>query len=239
MKPVSIVITSYSPDSRKYLNLCIESIRNLDYEGEIETIIVGRPDYLPQYEGVKTIAPPFPQFYPPIGLNFGMKEAKHDIMLVLNDDTILTKHSLRNLVETYSHFPHVGLLMPISNDQQGRYSAIVGAVPGPMKFEDVNPLLLMNNSSIYPLGLSYHETLCIYAFMISKRVYEAVGPFDESLLNNDDIDYTMRMNQHGYANAIAYNSIIYHFGGVTADKTFSKEVRDEGIKRFMEKWGPK
>lgn len=237
MKPVSIIITAYSMDSKAYLDLCVKSIKNLDYPGEIEVIIVGKPDYAPMYEGCETIYPPFPQFYPPVGLNFGMNHAKHDLMLVLNDDTILTKNSLKKLVETYSQLPHIGLLMPISNDQQGRYSAMVGVQPGPMKLESLErPEEIMNWDSCYPLALSYHETLCIYAFMISKRVYEAVGPFDEALVNSDDLDYTMRMNQHGYANAIAYNAIIYHFGGITADKTFTPEIREEGRQRFVTKW---
>lgn len=234
----SIIITAYSPESQRYLDLCIKSIRNLDYPGEIEVIVVGKPGYLPRYDGVTTISPVREQFYPPVGLNFGMKHAKHDLMLVLNDDTVLTKNSLTNLVEMYVSARHIGLLMPISNDQQSRYSALIGRPPGPMKYEDFEPTssVAMNSDSIYPPLVSYHETLCIYAFLISKEVYAKVGDFDECLIGSDDIDYTMRMNQNGYANAIAYNSLIYHFGGVSADNTFTPEIREESMKIFRMKW---
>lgn len=236
---VSIIITSYFPDSKRYLDLCIESIRNLDYEGDIETIIVGRPDYLPEYEHVQTIAPALDKFFPPVGLNFGMKAASHELMLVLNDDTILTSGSLTALVETYTENPHVGLLMPASNDQQGRYTAWVGGLmPRAYRFEELEPIKgeLMKVETSYPPLLSYHETLCIYAFMISKANYAKVGDFDEGLMNSDDIDYTLRMVRSGLANAICYNAIIYHFGGVSADQTFTPEIRAEGARRFQVKW---
>jgi len=239
MKPVSIVITAYFEESKKYLDTCIESIRNLDYHGPIEIIIVGKKGYLPSYEGCLTIAPERETFFPPIGLNFGIKHASHELLLVLNDDTILTKNSLKKLVEVYTNFEQIGLLMPISNDQQGKYTAIVGRPPGPMKLEDVNPLLLMNLDSPYPIALSYHETLCIYAFLISKKVYKDIGPFDENLINGDDIDYTLRLTQKGYLNAINYNAIIYHFGGVSADKTFTPQIRKAGDDIFRQKWSGK
>lgn len=234
---VSIIVTSYFPDSKKYLDLCIESIKNLDYPKEdLEVIVVGRPDYLPEYPDVKTIAPPIEKFYPPIGLNFGMKSASHELMLVVNDDTILTKQSLARLVEMYTAHPQVGLMMPISNDQQGRFSAYVGIAPGPYVYEQLNGQALMNSSSIYPAALSLHETLCIYAFLISKKIYAEIGDFDESLIGQDDIDYTMRITRSGYVNAIAYNAIIYHFGGVSADKTFDQETREKSMRLFQEKW---
>lgn len=235
---VSIIVTSYFPDSKRYLDLCVESIRNLDYPKEdIEVIIVGRPDYLPEYEGVRTIAPALEKFYPPVGLNFGMKESKYDLMLVLNDDTILTRPSLRRLVDIYKSAPHVGLLMPISNDQQGRYSAWVGVNAGSYRYEQLAPIAkeLMQKESAYPPALSFHDTLCIYAFMISRQVYAEVGDFDERLIGQDDIDYTMRVVQKGYMNAIAYNAIVYHFGGVSADHTL-KDVREESMNRFLGKW---
>ncbi len=235
---VSIIITSYFPDSKKYLDLCIESIRNLNYMGEIEVIVVGRPDYMPEYPGVKTIAPPLDKFYPPVGLNCGMKAAKHDLMLVINDDTILTKHSVSKLVDVYQANPAVGLLMPISNDQQSRYSAWVGIPATPYRYETLKPIAgeLMNNESKYPPALACFDTLCIYAFMISKKVYADVGDFDEKLIAQDDIDYTLRLRQKGYLNAITFDSIIYHFGGVSADKTFTSEIRAESMRKFQEKW---
>jgi GT2 family glycosyltransferase len=238
LPPVSIVITSYFPESKRYLDLCMRSIESLDYQAEKEVIIVGRPDYLPEYKGATTIAPPLEKFYPPVGLNFGMKRAKHELMLVINDDTILTRHSLYKLVKLYQASPHVGLLMPTSNDSQGRYSACVGIPSRPYRYEELANRIqeLIYNDGILPNIMSYHETLCIYAFLISKTNYQRVGDFDESLIGQDDIDYTLRVRQAGLANAISYSAIIYHFGGVSADKTFTPQIREESMRKFQAKW---
>lgn len=236
---ISIVITSYLEDSKTYLDLCIKSIRNLDYPKELlEVIIVGRADYFPMYAGCKTTSPPLNIFYPPVGLNYGINfcSSSSEYFFVINDDTILTKNCLTELLKA-SH-PSIGLLMPIGNDQQSRYAASVGVEPRGHKLHELLPCsdLLMNAKSIYPLAVTFHDTLCIYAFLISRKTWEQVGQFDESLIGQDDIDYTMRIRQHGLQNAIAFNALVYHFGGVSADKTFSPESRAKSIEIFRAKW---
>jgi len=239
MPKVSVIITSYFEKSKPYLDLCVQSVKNLDYPAsDLEIIIVGRKDYLPRYEGVRTVTPNEVKFWPPVGLNYGIAKSTGEYLFVINDDTVLTRNSLKALVETYAHVPRIGLLMPISNDQQNRYAALVGTRPGPMRLDEVDePERLMNMESPYPLALSYHSTLCIYAFLISRKMYNEVGPFDESLIGQDDIDYTLRIGQKGYLNAIAYNAIVYHFGGVSSEQTFSAANREESKRRFDAKWG--
>ncbi len=239
MPKVSIIITSYFERSRPYLDLCLRSIRGLDYpKDQLEVIVVGRKDYMPRLEGVKTVSPNEVKFWPPVGLNHGIAKSTGEFIFVLNDDTICTKDSLRNLVRALERNTQVGLLMPISNDQQSRYHANVGIVARPYRIEELEGRahLLMAQESPYPPAYSFHQTLCIYAFLMRRAVYDQVGPFDESLIGQDDIDYTLRIGQNGLLNAIAYDSIVYHFGGVSADHTFTAANRDESMKRFQAKW---
>lgn len=241
---ISIIVTAYSEKSKPYLDACIRSIKNLNYpKDRIETIVVGHPKFLPQYEGVRTIAPDLEQFYPPVGLNFGINAADpmSEFMLILNDDTILTKNCLNELLAASMSLPQIGLIMPISNDQQHRYVASVGVPPGPHTLEAFEPNMaaIMNYESPYPPALTFHETLCIYAFMISRKTIAKVGLFDESLIGQDDIDYTYRVSQAGLLNAIAFSSVIYHFGGVTSKHTFSAEAREKSFEVFNKKWMPK
>lgn len=235
---ISILITSYFEDSKRYLDLCVESVNNLYYPGELEKIIVTKPGYEPKYDGFITTFPNQEKFFPPVGLNHGIKTATGELFFILNDDTIVTKESLFNMLNVYQRLPHVGLLMPMSNDQQNRYQAFSGINPGPYRYENLigNKQVLMNARSQYSGIVSYHETLCIYAFLMSKKIYETIGPFDENLIGQDDIDYTLRISRSGYANAITYDSVVYHFGGASADKTFTPEIREESFKRFNEKW---
>lgn len=236
---VSIIITSYFEKSKAYLELCLKSVRNLAYPKDaIEIIVVGRKDYLPRFEGVKTVSPNEVKFWPPVGLNYGIMKATGEYIFVLNDDTICTRNSLSNLVYTLENNPQVGLVMPISNDQQSRYMADVGISARPYKLGELEPRAseLMDHWSQYAPALSYHQTLCIYAFLMKRSVYFDVGPFDEKLIGQDDIDYTLRIGQKGYLNAIAYHAIVYHFGGVSADQTFSAETREKSMQLFNDKW---
>lgn len=238
---ISIIITSYLPEAKPYLELCLESVRNLDYPKELlDVLIVSKFGYAPLYDGVRTVAPLQHEYDPAVGVNFGVKNAfpESEYFFILNDDVILTKQSLLKLVQYQSN--KIGVLMPIGNDQQGKYHAYVGIEPGQYKFDQLkdSAKFLMNNQSAYPGLLTFHETLCTYAFLLSRKAYEAIGPFDEDLIGQDDIDYTLRASRAGYVNAIAYDSLVYHFGGVSADQTFNDERRKKSLEIFNKKWNP-
>lgn len=213
---VSIIITSYCPESRKYLDECVKSVKGLLYDN-YEIIIVGRPDYLPEYPDCKTISPPQMQFWNSTGLNEGAKHAAGDFLFFLNDDLVLSRTSLSNLVSSLLDNPDVGLLMPMGNDQQGRYR--------------------LSNDCSYPRGLMFCETLCLYAVLMRKSVFEQVGGFDTSLLGLDDIDYSLRVRQHGLKNAIEISSFVYHYGGVSAAHTLNDDKRKKAQEIFKAKWG--
>lgn len=236
----SVIVTSYLPESKPYLDLCIASLNNLATKPN-EIIIVGRPDYLPQYENCKTVSPKQDKFSPPVGLNCGINHASHDaeFLFVINDDVIVTKNCLDSLIYTYSTIPGIGLLMPIGNDQQARYALDAHIPPGPYKYDQLAGIApkIMNLESKYAHGLIVHDTLCLYAMLMSRKVWEKVGPFDEALIGQDDIDYSLRSRHAGFVNAISLNALCYHFGGVSADKTFDEERRAKSLEIFNKKWG--
>jgi len=225
---VSVIITSYCPESKKYLDQCVLSALNLSYLNK-EIIIVGRPDYMPMYERCRTVSPSRQEFWNSTGLNHGVMEASSDseYYFLLNDDVVLTKGCLEPLVNTLASFPKVGQVMPISNDIQGRYW--LPSLMGRQAFD-------MNVDSPYPSGIMLVDTLCLYTQLISKRVWQAVGEFDESLKGQDDIDYSLRVKQAGYLNAIELASVVWHHGGVSAAHTLNPEKREQAKEIFNKKW---
>lgn len=234
---VSIICTSYCPESKPYLNLCIESIRGLTYDN-FETIIVGRPDHWPQYEGTRTISPPYQDFWNSTGLNYGVKysDPESEYYFLINDDVILTKNCIQGLLSALQD-SKVGQVMPIGNDMQGRYDFPM--LPPGIKLKDIpkdqlNQIMVLD--SPYPKGIIFADTLCLYAQMISKKVWNEVGPFDETLTGQDDIDYSLRVRQKGYINAIELSSLVWHFGGVSADITLTPEKRRIAQETFNKKW---
>ncbi len=237
MQPrVSIVVTSYCPESEPYLNLCIKSIKNLSYDN-FETILVTRPGYTPFFDGVTTCYPDKQEFWNSVGLNYGVSKASKDseYYFLINDDVILTKDCLQPLVATLQE-KAIGQVMPIGNDMQGRYFFPELSTKLTLDVAENHLEALMNAGNIRPQGLIIAETLCLYAQLISKRVWDDVGPFDENLTGQDDIDYSLRVRQKGYINAIEMSSLVWHFGGVSAAVTLTDEKRKIAMETFNRKW---
>ncbi len=249
MSLVSIIVITYIPKSKPYLDLCIESIRNLAFK-DFEVIIVTNKNYMPEYEGCKTIAPDKEQFYPAEGINFAMRasDPQSKYFLILNDDTIVTKNSLGNLVNSVGDGAFMAnAISPCDNGQA--YNLIFGfqknglfnQIDSPQyRLDDLKDVTheLMNAESIYPPGHVWMPFLCIFATLIPRKLYEAVGDWDENFkCGQDDLDYSWRARDKGFGTLSVLDSLIWHFSGVTAESTLNLKLRQDNIRYFKEKWG--
>jgi GT2 family glycosyltransferase len=182
----------------------VRSIDNLDYPRDrMEVILVGRKSYKPQYPGIITIAPNMDDFHNPVGLNIGMKACSpdSDAIIVLNDDIMFTKHSLRKLAATVLHNPNViaNALSPCDNYMN--YSLQMGFLKKGhfytfrdkfYSYEECEPYFedMINANSIYPEGYINMPYLCSYATLISRECFNKVGFYDENFkTGQDDVDY--------------------------------------------------
>lgn len=234
MEPlVSIIVTSYVPESKHYLDLCVRSIQNLSYSN-IETIIVGRQGHnMPEYPNAKTIAPPEESFWNGHGINYGVEHSLGEYLFIINDDVILTKDCVQPLIKALE-LPVVGQVMPAGNDQQFRYhwpDAIHA-------FERAgrDPSVLMHQRSTQTPTLIFAETLCLYAHMLKRTTWNKVGPMDDSS-GLIDIDYSIRMRQAGLLNAIELSSLVWHFSGASVVHTLNDNKRLKQREQFEAKWG--
>lgn len=250
MKQVSLIIQTYHPDSKRYLDLCIDSIKRLNFpKDKLEVILVARKDYAPEFDGVKTVTPDKEHYSPAHGLNFGVTQSNpnSEVLMFLNDDTILSKHSLFNMVQALGD--QRLMLNPISPcDNYVSYCLHFGfpkdgqflsLVEKHYRYEQLKPFFedLMNAQSVYPQGLINQDFLCMFATMISRKHFEEIGPFDENFhCGQDDIDYSKRAVEKGLRLAACLDAVIWHFGGVTVDQTLSVEQRKANARYFKQKW---
>ena len=209
---------------------------------------------MPQYEGVRTIAPEDKEaFYSPTGINYGFNNAHPDskFILMLNDDTIVTKDSLKNMVNAIGDQNMIlgclsncdtdifhSLIMGFK-DQNGHYCQMTDRV---YRLEHVEKYIpyLMNAESIYPQGLIIYDKICLYANLIPTKLIKLIGGFDEAFKTGfDDTDFCLRAREANYPSVILMNAIIWHFGGVSAATTISDEMRDFNADHFSKKWGSK
>lgn len=232
MEPlVSIIVTSYCPESKPYLDLCMESITKLRYPyGEWEAIIVGRRGHnMPKYEFARTIAPDKDSFWNGEGINYGVEHARGKYFLIVNDDCILNRDCVDPLVEAASKGLNV---MPVSNDQQGRYFA--QSLSGIIDPEHASDLYKYEYKS--PQCLMFADTLCLYAHMVSRQLWNKVGPMDDDS-GLIDIDWCLRVRQAGHMNAIELSSLVWHFGGSSVVHTLDTPKRQKQREQFQAKWG--
>lgn len=237
MSRVSVIIGAFSPKTKTFLDACVSAALKLDYP-DYEVVIVSPKSYAPQYAGVRTVSPEGEDYPLAHNINFGFQQAdpRSEMLFFINDDCVPTASCLGQLERSLRLMPQVGLLMPISNDQNlGAYS-LMTPIQGPYKADQLRPGLMSESASVYPPGLIMRDTLCLFAFLIRREVFEKVGLWDTQLLGMDDVDYSWRMRQAGYLNAIELSALCYHAGGATThDKP--EAWRRESERIFNEKWG--
>lgn len=158
------------------------------------------------------------------GINQGLKLAKAPYVLLMNNDTTISKND---------HFWLKRMLGHIVNHED------VGAV-GPTSNFVLTPQLGTWSLSDYPI---HHETNLLSGFciLLSLEAIEDAGVLDERFMEcgNDDLDYCIRLGRAGYRLIIARDVYIEHIGAQTfrseIDSISRVDVR--GRELLIDKWG--
>lgn len=250
---VTVVVATWLPENKHYLDLCIQSVNNSDYPKDLmEIILVGKPGYLPEYQGVRTISPTKNKFYCSEGMNFGAAQASPDAqyLLLLNDDVVLTKECLSRLVNTSKAGGDNLVTAPICNtDNNLQFTLFFGYEkngkwePLPehwIRYEDIENDIpaMINAKSMYNCGMIWTDHLCMSSPLIPMKIWKRLGGFDEEFHGGaDDIDFCIRASQLGYKLGIALDSLAFHFGSVTINKTVDTETWLYNTDLFVKKHG--
>ncbi len=155
---------------------------------------------------------------------------------LVNDDTILTKESLKRLVAKTLDQPTV--VQPISND---------GGPPSKFPFQQYREEMLIHQDRMMNMDSPFVdyspqilplEFACMFFTLIPRVIYEAVGGIDINYHSGqDDIDMCLRIRIAGYPIVLALDSLVWHASGVSADSTVDYKTRKENIVYFKNKWG--
>jgi GT2 family glycosyltransferase/Tfp pilus assembly protein PilF len=170
------------------------------------------------------------------GWNQGLKKAKGDFALILNNDTILGPNTIENLVRCSNNHPNVGVVAPLSNN-----------IAGPQKIEGFNysdeneiPHLIESIQKQQDLESWSFQRIKGFCMLIPMPVVKDVGLFDEvyGLGNFEDDDYSLRLFYKGYDLRIAHDSFIFHYGSVSfsqANIDWQMQMQ-KNHQIFNEKW---
>ena len=223
---VSVIIPT--KDHPEVLRTCISSLtQKTDYDrSKIEIIVVDNgssPAHKAEYEGLlaefdfKYIYDPQPFNYSHMN-NLGAEKAAGELLLLLNDDTeIIESTWLRRMVH-YAMDPEVGAVgakLLYANTEKIQHAGVTNMAVGPS-----HKILALEDSINHYFGrnkFDYNMLAVTGAcLMVSKDKFHEVGGLNEDLkVAYNDIDFCMRLFEHGYRSVQCNGAVLYHYESLT------------------------
>lgn len=212
---ISIVIVTYN--NRDVNRLCLESLFARTEWPRFEVFVVdngstdGTPELLAELAGrhpnLRVLALPENRGFP-AACNVGLARAAGDPLVLLNNDTVLTRGWLTALFRHLAKSPRLGMVGPVTNAiaNEARievgYSGL-GGLPG-WAAEWVRA----HEGETFAIPM-----LAFFCVALRRAVFESVGPLDErfGLGLFEDGDYNRRVRAAGWEILCARDAFVHHW----------------------------
>lgn len=243
---VSVVVLTYN--NWAYTEACLDSLfLHSDYPGQLEVVVADNASSDETVERLQEWAAREPRMKLVLnqenlgfsaGNNTGLTAATGDYLVMLNNDTVVTRGWLLTLLRHFQADDRLGLLGPATN-HIGNESKV------PVVYDTIAQMpaaareyTLAHMGKLYPM-----KTLAFFCVMLPRTVYDSVGPMDEHFGRGffEDDDYSRRIEQQGLHLACADDVLVHHRLSASFDKVDSGERQAlfERNKLYYEsKWGP-
>ncbi|HUI06986.1 MAG TPA: glycosyltransferase [Verrucomicrobiae bacterium] len=215
----SIIILTHN--QLAHTKLCLQSIENHTPE-RYELILVdngstdGTPEFLREYERtrscVRVIRNDTNRGFAAAN-NQGLAVARAKYVLLLNNDTVVTKNWLGRMLAVFDRFPEVGLVGPVSNYVSGP-QLVKGAA---YKTLDELPSFAERWAAQHAGESQKVHRLVGFCLLARRAVIEKIGGLDERFGsgNFEDDDFCLRAGLVGFKARIAQDAFIHHTGSQT------------------------
>ncbi len=168
----------------------------------------------------------------------GMKQARGDYIVLLNNDTLVTPNWLlrleNSLFEARRRYknPNFHLVGPVSNNVPG-FQQIKIDMPIEKVDDYGEKYYNLNKNKIKPVLF-----LSGFCLMFTRKLYKRVGDLDERFSPGgyEDRDFCLRARLEGFLACISQDTFIYHHGHKTIDEF---PELDRGLAnrwKYFEKW---
>ncbi len=234
----SIVIPTYN--QLNMIKPCMDSIvqnTNVPYE----IIVVdnastdGTADYLRSLEGLVRFRLLESNRGFAGAVNVGMMMAKGRTIMLLNNDTLVTKSWLENLLACLNSDDKIGMVGPMTNYISGEQQIEVPYT----NIADM-PRFASEYNRSDPARWKRIDRLAGFCLLFRRELFEEIGYFDEGfdIGNFEDDDYNVRVRLLGRSLVMAQDTFIHHFGSVSMKALGDRyhEVNDRNQLYYMEKW---
>ncbi len=234
---ISIVIPVFN--QHEMTEACLKSVRDNTKGYEVIFIDNGSKPPLAHTDGysfdvdVKIIRNEENKGFP-AAVNQGIQAAKGDVIILLNNDAIVTPGWSERLV---SYLDRFGVIGPLTNFCAGMQQTTVPAY--------------YDEADLYRVASEWQEShkgqvtevrwVIGFCMAFKKSLYDELGAFDESLwpCSGEEIDFCLRAKKKGYKVGIAKDVYIHHEGSQTfrsMDVDYNA-ICERNDKHLQEKWG--
>ncbi len=200
----------------EYTRRCLSALREKTL-GPYELIVVdngstdGTLDYLRHCPDLRLIENSENRGFP-AGVNQGIAASAGDRILLLNNDTLVTRDWLSQLLRVLDSDAGIGLVGPLSNGSLGQEFGRFAA-------DDISQIDQVARSIAREHSGRCEDVSILRAFclLIRREVIDRIGLFDEAfgIGTYDDYEYCRRAASVGYRLVMTANAYVHHFGAVT------------------------
>jgi GT2 family glycosyltransferase len=169
------------------------------------------------------------------GYNQGIKASSGKYIILINNDCIVSKNWLSNMLSCADSDPAIGMVGPRGNH-------INGVQRIDREFSDLQEFHNYAASFNKPNPLKWFEVnkLVGFCILVKREVVKKIGYFDEAygIGTHEDIDYTLRAKQAGFKLFCAGDVFLYHFSHRTfiANNIDLKGIYKNNKALFQKKW---
>ena len=148
------------------------------------------------------------------GIRFALNQNDCDFLWLLNNDTVVEKNTLSEMLAVAKSGKKIGItgskLMDYDTPQK------IQALGG-----NINTSFGQTHHLLSEKALDKLNYIIGASFLISKECLERIGFLDENFfLYNEDCDYCLTAQSHGFKISVALASVVYHKEGGSSANLF-------------------
>lgn len=195
---------------------CLKSVKDIDYP-DYEVIVVDNGSTDNSVEGIKRSFPNINLIQNnknlgfPEGTNVGIRAATGDYIMLLNDDTVVARNILKDLVEAMGSNANIGIAGPtiLYYSEPDKIWSAGGKLSSLGYASHIGKGLKLNKELFNKPRFVDYITGC--AVLIKKEVIDKIGLLDpEYFLYFEDADFCLRAKKAGYEYMYVPSPTVWH-----------------------------